>query len=286
MDVLSSEHCASLGTLACEDLVSSQAVQCGYCTPGAHVSLCAARLGASSQPASVLDIEDAFDGLLCRCTGYRPLLEAASRGPHAKAALPPLPSPQQQQKGDFRYLGADGVVWLRPASLASLCEALSSNGVRGPLGGNTSFPRPQIVLGNTDLGYHERYHPSHKPPPIKVSPLLVPELSRVYLDELGRLRLGAGCSIERVRAALLEPRFSCEAFRRLSQHLAVFANRAVRSVGTVGGSVMACDHLSDLLPPLRALEALLLFQDGVITAVGEYVDRKARRVAWESGICC
>lgn len=49
--------------------------QCGFCTPGIVMSLYA--LLRNNVSPSELEIEEAFDGNLCRCTGYRPILDAA-----------------------------------------------------------------------------------------------------------------------------------------------------------------------------------------------------------------
>ena len=49
--------------------------QCGFCTPGIVMSLYA--LLRNDPDPSELHVEEAFDGNLCRCTGYRPILDAA-----------------------------------------------------------------------------------------------------------------------------------------------------------------------------------------------------------------
>lgn len=49
--------------------------QCGFCTPGMVMSLYGT-LNNIENP-TMKDIEDSFDGNLCRCTGYRPILDAA-----------------------------------------------------------------------------------------------------------------------------------------------------------------------------------------------------------------
>ncbi|KAK5086596.1 hypothetical protein LTR05_003764 [Lithohypha guttulata] len=49
--------------------------QCGFCTPGIVMSLYA--LLRNYEEPSEHDVEEAFDGNLCRCTGYRPILDAA-----------------------------------------------------------------------------------------------------------------------------------------------------------------------------------------------------------------
>ncbi|TVY21200.1 Xanthine dehydrogenase [Lachnellula arida] len=58
-----------------ERIAKSNGSQCGFCTPGIVMSLYAL-LRNDSNP-SEHDVEEAFDGNLCRCTGYRPILDAA-----------------------------------------------------------------------------------------------------------------------------------------------------------------------------------------------------------------
>ncbi|KAF7547775.1 hypothetical protein G7046_g8908 [Stylonectria norvegica] len=58
-----------------ERIAKSNGSQCGFCTPGIVMSLYA--LLRNNTAPSKDDIEEAFDGNLCRCTGYRPILDAA-----------------------------------------------------------------------------------------------------------------------------------------------------------------------------------------------------------------
>ena len=58
-----------------ERVAKSNGSQCGFCTPGIVMSLYA--LLRNNQSPSQHDVEEAFDGNLCRCTGYRPILDAA-----------------------------------------------------------------------------------------------------------------------------------------------------------------------------------------------------------------
>ena len=58
-----------------ERIAKSNGSQCGFCTPGIVMSLYAL-LRNDSNPSEHA-VEEAFDGNLCRCTGYRPILDAA-----------------------------------------------------------------------------------------------------------------------------------------------------------------------------------------------------------------
>jgi xanthine dehydrogenase/oxidase len=58
-----------------ERIAKGNGSQCGFCTPGIVMSLYA--LLRNTDAPTELDVEEAFDGNLCRCTGYRPILDAA-----------------------------------------------------------------------------------------------------------------------------------------------------------------------------------------------------------------
>lgn len=58
-----------------ERIAMGSGSQCGFCTPGIVMSLYA--LLRNDANPSELEVEEAFDGNLCRCTGYRPILDAA-----------------------------------------------------------------------------------------------------------------------------------------------------------------------------------------------------------------
>lgn len=58
-----------------ECLANSHGSQCGFCTPGFVMSMYAL-LRSSKQPPTEEQIEDSLAGNLCRCTGYRPIIDA------------------------------------------------------------------------------------------------------------------------------------------------------------------------------------------------------------------
>jgi xanthine dehydrogenase small subunit len=76
-----------------EQVVACDATQCGFCTPGFIMNMYGLlRRDKTPEPQ---DVEDRFDGNLCRCTGYRPILDAmhAFDKPVTKPAAPPDPAP-------------------------------------------------------------------------------------------------------------------------------------------------------------------------------------------------
>lgn len=57
-----------------ERIAKAHGSQCGFCTPGIVMSMYAL-LRSSAQKPTMRDMEVAFQGNLCRCTGYRPIIE-------------------------------------------------------------------------------------------------------------------------------------------------------------------------------------------------------------------
>ena len=126
--------------------IDTDGFQCGFCTPGQVMSLYT--LLAKKPDATAADIELALAGNLCRCTGYRTILNAAKRfasdapssavecGGAAAAAAP----------RDSGFTGADG--WSVPRSLRELCDAKRLD------------PAASIVAGGTALGLQRKKAPS------------------------------------------------------------------------------------------------------------------------------
>ena len=65
-------------------LIDHHGAQCGFCTPGFAMSLFA-RYHSQPDCPSRAELEDCLSGNLCRCTGYRPILDAALPGRPAPA---------------------------------------------------------------------------------------------------------------------------------------------------------------------------------------------------------
>ena len=117
--------------------------QCGFCTPGIVMSLYALQ-HAGPRPATRAAVCDQLAGNLCRCTGYRPIidaaLEACAQPPHERphAATPAILAPLDDEADVL--IGDDTAFFAAPRTEAALARLLAK------------FPGATIVAGSTDAG--------------------------------------------------------------------------------------------------------------------------------------
>jgi xanthine dehydrogenase small subunit len=229
-----------------EAMVARHGSQCGFCTPGIVMSLFALYHG--DRPVSRDDVNDALAGNLCRCTGYRPIVEAAleacAASPQdafiAKRATTEAALAALDDGEDVLSEEGDGF-FASPASEAALAEMYEAH------------PDATLVAGCTDVGLW-----------------LTKDLAR--LDKtiwLGRVQgldsidegpeaLSLGATVSHLHAeralAALDPDLG-ELMRR-------FGGVQVRAAGTVGGNIANGSPIGDLAPALIALGATLELRQG------------------------
>eukprot|EP01105_Mastigella_eilhardi_P006354 TRINITY_DN17960_c0_g1_i1.p1 TRINITY_DN17960_c0_g1~~TRINITY_DN17960_c0_g1_i1.p1 ORF type:complete len:1327 (-),score=359.53 TRINITY_DN17960_c0_g1_i1:111-4091(-) len=276
-----------------EHLAKKHGTQCGFCTPGVVMSLystATAREAESGAPLTEADIEQCLDGNLCRCTGYRTILEAAhvlasdyklegKLAADAEATTKPgcvrervhqivaalgFPEELKMAPRPLRLIGSQAA-WYRPATLSELLDLKGEVPNAQLIGGKQAYPerkhdKPLIISGNTEIGYKARYHPRRPDSyPMYVSTAAVRELRTVEWTDAG-VRVGVATTInglvDVLRARVVnDDAFKDEGFRAICHHLHYFANNQVRDMGTLGGSLITCDPLSDLYPALVAMNA-------------------------------
>jgi xanthine dehydrogenase small subunit len=228
-------------------MVEAHATQCGFCTPGFVMSLFALYKGPRlTQREAVCD---ALAGNLCRCTGYRPILDAAQSMYDLPAPsgwrAPATGAPNADEKALMAALdaigrtamldyAAGGQRWLAPRTLADLTQACAR------------MPGAELVAGATDVAL--RVTKQHQ---------ALGDL--VYVGDVEALRLiratpeglviGAAASLEDAFAAL------DESFPELHEAWVRFASPAIRAGGTLGGNVANGSPIGDSMPALIALGA-------------------------------
>jgi xanthine dehydrogenase small subunit len=204
-------------------MAESDGTQCGFCTPGIVMTAWAhAREGG--------EVHEALAGNLCRCTGYRPILEVFATLADDGTPAPSLPEPAPAR------FEAPGQVFHLPATLPDLLALRAAH------------PEAWLLAGGTDLGLRVSDH-REKPPAI-ICLLNVPELHRL---EATPDAIEAGAAVPYARLLAL---FRREAgFGPYAGLLARLGSRQIRGLGTLGGNLGTASPIGDALPPLLALGA-------------------------------
>ncbi len=232
-------------------MVECHGSQCGFCTPGFVMSLwgmylkqeCEAPAGA---PVGRAEIDLALSGNLCRCTGYRPIIDAAQR----MGQLPPVAFDRAAlvaklaplQRDAMATHGGAGRHFYAPRSIDELARVRAAQ------------PDACLLAGSTDVG-------------LWVTKQLRPLGDIIYLGQVAALRrveqtgtmlvIGAGVTLEDAYRAV------CRHYPdQLTQLWQRFASLPVRQAGTLGGNVANGSPIGDSMPWLIALGARLVLRGG------------------------
>jgi xanthine dehydrogenase small subunit len=219
-------------------LVDCHGSQCGFCTPGFAMSLWSSYENhrAAGTCPSRTQLADELAGNLCRCTGYRPILDAgAQMFLHAPVTLDTAPV-----VAALRAVEADAPA-AAPRTLAELAKRYFEQ------------PSARLLAGGTDVGLWVTKQFRDLGDVISIGE--VDELKRIETVD-GELRIGAGASLEAAWAALAAraPALT-EAWRR-------FASPPIRHAGTMGGNVANGSPIGDSAPVLIALDAQVELRQG------------------------
>ncbi len=241
-------------------LVDSHASQCGFCTPGFVMSLWSLyeRYQARGGRPSRRQLADALSGNLCRCTGYRPILDAGERMfdlPSAAFDTAPVVAALRllQRPGGFHYaapnrqLGGQRIDHFHaPATLQALAQA------------RERWPHARLLAGGTDVGRWVNKQFKDLGDILYLGAVkelrLIEERGRP--EDGGELHIGAGTSLERAWCAL------AARAPALTEVWLRFASPPVRHAGTLVGNLANGSPIGDSAPVLMALDAELLLRRG------------------------
>jgi xanthine dehydrogenase small subunit len=228
------------GTLhpAQQAMVAQQASQCGFCTPGFVMSLFGMYQNHVCQGQAISRelAQEELSGNLCRCTGYRSILDAAQ----AMADLPPV---RLDESDLLLKLNTLSQSIQRPEADSSY---ISPQTLHELLVARADHPQAQIVAGCTDVGlWVNKLHMQFEQV-LDVS--RVAELRRVE-DYPHHLAIGAAVTLTDAFAALVADRPQLHTFATR------FAGLPVRNSGTLGGNVANGSPIGDSMPLLIALGA-------------------------------
>ena len=227
-----------------QSMIEHHASQCGFCTPGFVMSLLAVYLNAES--AGRDQIVDALSGNLCRCTGYRPIIDAGMR--QWDYATPARWSRAESQSA-AHVAALNGL-----ARDAGAAESLQFQGYRAPrtaaelAAALADRPDSVLLAGGTDIGLLVTKQLRDLPALVYLGD--VAELARIEARTDG-LWIGAAVTFSDAWPALLGR------FPELEEQAARFASPPIRNSATLCGNLANGSPIGDSIPALIALGAQL-----------------------------
>ncbi len=226
-------------------MVECHGSQCGFCTPGFVMSLWGLYLkheDGSKPPRK--EIDDALSGNLCRCTGYRPIIDAATRMgelPRAgfdRAAL--ARSLSTLQRDEMLTYTHEGQSFHIPLTLEQLVQVRAAK------------PAATLLSGSTDIGLWVTKQMRELGDIIYINQ--VAELQQVA-ERDGHIEIGAAVSLNDAYAAV------CKHYgKELHELWQRFASLPIRNAGTLGGNVANGSPIGDSAPWLIALGAQIVLR--------------------------
>jgi len=205
--------------------------QCGYCTPGFVMSLFAEHY--RPERTGPCDPHE-LGGNLCRCTGYRPIRDAAlSLGPAPPGVFLDRLSRPAPRLEAIEY-ESSGARFSRPTSVEQCLAILSSN------------PDARLISGGTDLVVESNLRSRRWLHLVSVE--AIAEL-REFSESASSVIIGAALPLNAIATHW------SEAPEVLLQWLRLFASPPLRNRATLGGNLATASPIGDGAPLLLALDA-------------------------------
>ena len=236
-------------------MVEHSGSQCGYCTPGVVVSMFEAYYRPEVQRPC--QINDQLCGNLCRCTGYRPIRDAAvavlaERPPAAGDTFAARLAQPLAGLENLSYTAA-GERFFRPTTLVELFALRNRHA------------DAVLIAGATEIGVE--LNKKFKKFPVLIATEGVPELTRIAATEI-EWRIGAAATLTAIEETICGAGFMPaitggmvgvkpvpQEFPSLAKMLAVFASRQIRNRATLGGNLATASPIGDSAPVLLTLDA-------------------------------
>ncbi|GIZ12076.1 xanthine dehydrogenase small subunit [Pseudomonas sp. NCCP-436] len=227
-------------------MVDCHGSQCGFCTPGFIMSLFA--LQKNSDGFDKGQTLEALAGNLCRCTGYRPIIDAAEQ------------ACRQKQSDQFDAFESDTVAKLKaiapretaelnsgdkrclvPLTVADLAEIYVAN------------PQARLLAGGTDLALEVTQF--HRELPVMIYVGHIEDMKRIEVTDEA-IEIGAAATLTDCYQALAAD------YPDFGELLHRFASLQIRNQGTLGGNIGNASPIGDAPPLLIALGAQIALRQG------------------------
>ncbi|XP_055891066.1 xanthine dehydrogenase/oxidase-like isoform X3 [Biomphalaria glabrata] len=271
-----------------KQLVENHGTQCGFCTPGFIMSMYT--LLRNNPKPTLREIQENFDGNLCRCTGYRPILQAFSEfsqervenncvmgknccknGKQKDDAI----SNDNNGKDDKQLLIYDPTQEpIFPPELKINCTKLDQEVLKYVSGEVTwlspaslpelyeiqkAHPTSVLVSGNTIIAMDTKL--SNTKYPVRVHISRIQELNQITETDFG-IKIGASLSIAKVNsffkmAITKLPEYKTRILVAFVELFKRIANHQIRSVASIAGNIMSGTPSADIAPLLLASKAVV-----------------------------
>jgi xanthine dehydrogenase small subunit len=241
-----------------ESMATCFGSQCGFCTPGIVMSL--AGMVQSNTTPSRTNINDALSGNLCRCTGYKPIIEATLQACKAGAQLLKIEDAadiallKNIRRTNVPTFNLDGDIvvqpvvrtrkgneFVAPATVAEVSYYLDNH------------PNATLLAGSTEIG-------------LQVNKQFLRPDNIVYLGNVAELKaimskndmwhIGAAVSLTQVQDLV------SDAYPDFAEVLRRFGSPPIRSTATLAGNIANGSPIGDSMPCLLALAAALTLRKG------------------------
>ena len=240
-----------------EEMVKCHGSQCGFCTPGIVMSL-VNMVQTNTQPSRI-EITDALSGNLCRCTGYAPIIDAATKACEKKAALKIDDSAdidllKEIKRPSTPTMSLDGEIIVQPVVRTKKGNEFVSPSTLSEVADYlVKHPTTTLLAGSTEIGLQvnkQFSRPDH-----------IMYLGNVKeLRQIGETdkawRIGAAVSLTQVETLV------AKAYPDFAEVLRRFGSPPIRSTATLAGNIANGSPIGDTMPCLMALGATLVLRRG------------------------
>eukprot|EP01046_Picozoa_sp_COSAG06_P024206 COSAG06_NODE_1960_length_7977_cov_3.230515_3_plen_1389_part_00 len=228
-----------------ERIAECNGTQCGYCTPGHVMAMFSLLQEKAGAPLSRPEIEERFDGHICRCTGYRSIMKAvhsfASEGvPNEGDSVAGVPAKEWEDydvtkeptppaavaegPSAFAATGVDGATWARALTLEEIATIQTASAGK----------KVRLVCGGTSVGVYPDMVTSAE---VFIDISAIKELAGVSMAEDG-LTCGSTTTLSQLLAALMANEAKSQSYGALAKHIKKVANWQVRNVGSWAGNLV------------------------------------------------
>lgn len=242
-----------------QSIVAHHATQCGFCTPGFVMNAYALLLDNPNPKTK--EIEEHFDGNLCRCTGYRSIIDSfrefsSDVKPIDEKIVSPLSSKVKVHQDPIiphsirtpisqpvRIESGEAIFYI-PSTMEELIQIKKEN------------PKAKIVVGNSEIGIEVKNQGAKG---VYISAAHVNDLISIDIKD-GKLIFGASTPLqdlmmfcEKKQATL--PEEQCRLLKEIRERLRVFSSTQIRNTASVIGNIAYAGAVTDLSNFLLASDA-------------------------------